>query len=255
MLSLRFCRRCLPEIGLRRPFRAVFFFLVFSSPLCLFARYAWVPGLGCPARFWPQFVSAVFFFLLFFACFVGCFLFLGVCVLFLRWPRCVFASAAVFLFPALFPSVPLCRGPSALFVVLGPSYFVGWFGARRKKVSAESSGAGCPFWFVLFSFCSSSRLGHLKLVGRTCYDALSELVCRSTGGDVFPDCSYCCESFQQQQQQKEWFHLLRPQHMKFDGNGHSLCGNHELFRDMSLLSVFQSTYITVCSGKLPCLFK
>ena len=61
MLSLRFCRRCLPEIGLRRPFRAVFFF-VFSSPLCLFARYAWVPGLGCPARFWPQFVSAVFFF-------------------------------------------------------------------------------------------------------------------------------------------------------------------------------------------------
>ena len=164
--------------------------------------------LGCPA--WgARHVSGhslsplFFFFLLFFACFVGCFLFLGVCVLFLRWPRCVFASAAVFLFPALFPSVPLCRGPSALFVVLGPSYFVGWFGARRKKVSAESSGAGCPFWFVLFSFCSSSRLGHLKLVGRTCYDALSELVCRSTGGDVFPDCSYCCESFQQQQQQQQ----------------------------------------------------
>ena len=164
--------------------------------------------LGCPA--WGarhvsgHSLSPLFFFsFCFFACFVGCFLFLGVCVLFLRWPRCVFASAAVFLFPALFPSVPLCRGPSALFVVLGPSYFVGWFGARRKKVSAESSGAGCPFWFVLFSFCSSSRLGHLKLVGRTCYDALSELVCRSTGGDVFPDCSYCCESFQQQQQQQK----------------------------------------------------
>ena len=199
---MRFCRRCLPEIGLRRPFRAVFF--SFSLPLFVCLRAM----LGCPA--WGarhvsgHSLSPLFFFsFCFFACFVGCFLFLGVCVLFLRWPRCVFASAAVFLFPALFPSVPLCRGPSALFVVLGPSYFVGWFGARRKKVSAESSGAGCPFWFVLFSFCSSSRLGHLKLVGRTCYDALSELVCRSTGGDVFPDCSYCCESFQQQQQQQQ----------------------------------------------------
>ena len=200
---MRFCRRCLPEIGLRRPFRAVFFCLfrfLFPSlsvcALCLGAR------LGVPGTFLATVCLRCFFFSFsFFACFVGCFLFLGVCVLFVRWPRGVFASAAVFLFPALFPSVSRCRGPSALFVVLGPSYFVGWFGARRKKVSAESSGAGCPFWFVLFSFCSSSRLGHLKLVGRTCYDALSELVCRSTGGDVFPDCSYCCESFQQQQQQ------------------------------------------------------
>ena len=198
---MRFCRRCLPEIGLRRPFRAVFFFFFFFFPLFVFFRAV----LGCPA--WGarhvsgHSLSPLFFFsFCFFACFVGCFLFFVVCVLFLRWPRCVFASAAVFLFSALFPSVPLCRGPSALFVVLGPSYFVGWFGARRKKVSAESSGAGCPFWFVLFSFCSSSRLGHLKLVERTCYDALSELVCRSTGGDVFPHCSYCCESFQQQQQ-------------------------------------------------------
>ena len=43
MLSLRFCRRCLPEIGLRRPFRAVFF--SFSLPLFVCLRAM----LGCPA--------------------------------------------------------------------------------------------------------------------------------------------------------------------------------------------------------------
>lgn len=66
MLSLRFCRRCLPEIGLRRPFRAVFFFS-FSLPLFVCLRAM----LGCPA--WgARHVSGhslsplFFFFLLFF---------------------------------------------------------------------------------------------------------------------------------------------------------------------------------------------
>ena len=40
---MRFCRRCLPEIGLRRPFCAVFF--SFSLPLFVCLRAM----LGCPA--------------------------------------------------------------------------------------------------------------------------------------------------------------------------------------------------------------
>lgn len=62
MLSLRFCRRCLPEIGLRRPFRAVFFFFRFLFPslsvcaLCLGAR------LGVPGTFLATVCLRCFFF-------------------------------------------------------------------------------------------------------------------------------------------------------------------------------------------------
>lgn len=105
MLSLRFCRRCLPEIGLRRPVRAVFFFFVFSSPLCLFARYAWVPGLGCPARFWPQFVSAVFFFLLFFRLFCWLLPFFGGLCAVLALASLCFCFCCRLLVPG---SVPVC---------------------------------------------------------------------------------------------------------------------------------------------------
>ena len=72
-----------------------------------------------------------------------------------------------------------------------------------------------PFWLLWWAFVlcwsrpsarsifSFSSLGHLKLAGRTCNDAwlvLSELVCRSAGGGVFPGCSYCREPPQQQHQ-------------------------------------------------------
>ena len=102
MLSLRFCRRCLPEIGLRRPFRAVFFFS-FSLPLFVCLRAM----LGCPA--WGarhvsgHSLSPLFFFFPF--CFFGCFLFFGGLCAVLALASLCFCFCCRLLVPG---SVPVC---------------------------------------------------------------------------------------------------------------------------------------------------
>ena len=105
MLSLRFCRRCLPEIGLRRPFRAVFFFS-FSLPLFVCLRAM----LGCPA--WgARHVSGhslsplFFFFLLFFRLFCWLLPFFGGLCAVLALASLCFCFCCRLLVPG---SVPVC---------------------------------------------------------------------------------------------------------------------------------------------------
>ena len=106
MLSLRFCRRCLPEIGLRRPFRAVFFFFSFSLPLFVCLRAM----LGCPA--WgARHVSGhslsllFFFFLLFFRLFCWLLPFFGGLCAVLALASLCFCFCCRLLVPG---SVPVC---------------------------------------------------------------------------------------------------------------------------------------------------
>ena len=85
-------------------------------------------------------------------------------------------------------------GASACFAVF--LFLLGCCGAHL------SFGAGSLLVPPARSIFCFSRLGHLKVAGRTCNDAwfvLSELICRSAGGSAFPGCSYCCEPPQPQQ--------------------------------------------------------
>ena len=102
---MRFCRRCLPEIGLRRPFRAVFFFS-FSLPLFVCLRAM----LGCPA--WgARHVSGhslsplFFFFLLFFRLFCWLLPFFGGLCAVLALASLCFCFCCRLLVPG---SVPVC---------------------------------------------------------------------------------------------------------------------------------------------------
>lgn len=101
---MRFCRRCLPEIGLRRPFRAVFF--PFSLPLFVCLRAM----LGCPA--WgARHVSGhslsplFFFFLLFFRLFCWLLPFFGGLCAVLALASLCFCFCCRLLVPG---SVPVC---------------------------------------------------------------------------------------------------------------------------------------------------
>ena len=88
-------------------------------------------------------------------------------------------------------------GASACFAV-----FLFPFGCCGGHLSFGTGSLLVPSTLSIFSF---SSLGHLKQAGKACNDAwsvLSELVCRSAGGGMFPGCSYCCEPPQQQQSRK-----------------------------------------------------
>ena len=104
MLSLRFCRRCLPEIGLRRPFRAVFFFrFLFPSlsvcALCLGAR------LGVPGTFLATVCLRCFFFPFVFRLFCWLLPFFGGLCAVLALASLCFCFCCRLLVPG---SVPVC---------------------------------------------------------------------------------------------------------------------------------------------------